>query len=212
MFDTPEKPMYPTCKHKSLTKLHHPPNLSICESCGYGFFQKNTIIKPYQSSKFLLRDIPKFIDSQILDLFNNPAYKPDTDPSITNPECRELMVDQLIKRSKIMKLDQECQYLSIYLWDYFYSKNYARLFTQKKKCDIYNATALLLAAKMREVSIKTPYASEIRKLKDNTFTKKDLKDAEIVVANYFEWNFFYFTVYDYVEHCVSVGVLFGSDS
>jgi hypothetical protein len=217
MFDTPEKPMYPTCKHKSLTPLHHPPNLSICGSCGYKFYQKTAIIKPYHPSQPLLRHIPRFIDTQILDLFHSPS-SPSPSPSSPspntpspNPDPRHLFLDHLTKRSKIMKLNQECQYLSIYLWDYFYLKNSSKYFAQKKQCDIYNATTLLLAAKMREVDVKTPYASEIRKLKDNNFTKKDLKDAEIVVANFFEWNFLYFTVWDYVEHCVSVGVLFGSD-
>jgi hypothetical protein len=211
-FDTPEKAMYPTCKHKQTTKLHHPAGLAICKSCGYGFYNNCSIIKPYQTSEFVVKDMPDYIDRQIVDLFNNADYKLDCNSELISEECRETMIDQLIKRSKIMKLNEECQYLSIYLWDYFYSKNSARHFGQKKKCDIYNATALLLAAKMREVDLKTPYASEIRKLKDNSFTKKDLKDAEIVLANFFDWNFLFFTVYDYVQHCLNVGVLFGSDS
>ena len=210
--DSPDKNMFQICKHKPIAKIQNHSDLSICKSCGYGFYNEITIIRPHEATNYVQKDIPKFIDSQVVDLFNNPVYKCESDFEIIYFDWRDLMIDQLIKRSKIMKLNEESQYLSIYLWDYFYAKNSTKYFSQKKMCDVYNATSLLIAAKMREVDLKTPYASEIRKLKDNSFTKNDLKSAEIVLAGYYDWNFLYFTVYDYVQHCFKLGILFSNDS
>ena len=69
----------------------------------------------------------------------------------------------------------------------------------------------MIAAKTRETDQKTPYATEIKKLKENIWTKAELKQAEIRIANYFEWNMHFFTFFDYIQNYLSTGILFSSD-
>lgn len=56
-------------------------------------------------------------------------------------------------RSNLMKVNLECRYLSALLLD----KYAAEISVTASKADLYSATALLIASKMREVDTKTPF-------------------------------------------------------
>ena len=66
---------------------------------------------------------------------------------------------QMWLRSNLMKLNLECRYLAALLFDKFTVKNDI----PAQKTDLYSAAILLVASKMREVDIKTPFISEIKK-------------------------------------------------
>lgn len=98
--------------------------------------------------------------------------------------------------------------MTIYCLDHFYGGKE----TPVNKFDLYSAAVLLICAKMREVDTKTPFASEIKRFSDTQWNMQKLKEAEIVVSLFFDWNFMFFTYFDYLEHFCSMGILFSSDS
>lgn len=109
-----------------------------------------------------------------------------------------------------MKQDLEATYLGIYLVDRFFLAN-TNLYTSLSKSDIFSAACLMLGGKMREVNTKTPYASEVKRFEDIDFEVGDLKKAEIIVSKAFDWEFHFFTFYDYLLHFLFLGALFSSD-
>lgn len=125
---------------------------------------------------------------------------------------RQKIIKQLIVRADDMKCNQECRYFTAYVQDHFLSAKATRNSYITEKFDLYSAASFLISTKMREVDIKTAYASEVKKYKDNYWTVRDLKKAEIEIAEYFDWNFQYLTYYDYLEHYLNIGILFSSDS
>jgi len=42
-------------------------------------------------------------------------------------------------------------------------------------------------------------------------TKNALKQAELNISKYFDWNLFFFTFYDHLEEFISMGILLESD-
>jgi hypothetical protein len=59
---------------------------------------------------------------------------------------------------------------------------------------------------MREVDVKTPYANEIKRYRDNMWGMGDLKQVEIEIADALGWNLGFLTYWDYLEHYLSIGV------
>lgn len=123
---------------------------------------------------------------------------------------RNHMIDKIIKRAKIMKINLESRYLSVYIMDYYFKGN-TRDLAIKKNCDVYAAGFLLLGSKMREVDTKTPYAVEIKRLKEEYFSCKEVKKIELKIAQYFDWNLHFLTLFDYLEHCTTLGILLSTD-
>lgn len=120
------------------------------------------------------------------------------------------MVEKILERAKKMKINEESHYLAIYIMDYYFREN-SREFSTQKSCNLFAACFLLLASKMREVDTKTPYAVEIKRMKDECFCSKDVKKTEIKVAQYFDWNLQFLTLFDYLEHCSTLGILLSTD-
>lgn len=79
------------------------------------------------------------------------------------------------------------------------------------KCSLYSTAALFLAAKMREIDIKTPFASEIPKLEGNHWKPEDLRKAEVVISNYFGWNLCFTTAYDVLKELLYFGTICMTD-
>jgi len=68
-----------------------------------------------------------------------------------------------------MKLNLECRYLAALLLDKFAIKNKI----PSEKADLYSASTLLVASKMREVDTKTPFLSEIKRFDSTLWTFND---------------------------------------
>jgi len=106
-----------------------------------------------------------------------------------------------------MKLNLECRYLSALLLDKFAVKNNI----PTHKADLYSAATLLVAAKMREVDTKTPFLSEIKRFEPAYWNFNELKQVEIELGEFFEWNLCFYTFFDYIEHFTNIGLLYSSD-
>jgi hypothetical protein len=61
------------------------------------------------------------------------------------------------------------------------------------------------------VDNQIPYASEIKRFHDNFWLTSELKEAEIQIAEYFDWTFEFQTFFEYLQYFVNIGVLFGND-
>ena len=209
-YATPEKQNFTTvqnCEHISLFNIKKPLGLSFCKKCGYGFYRNTVIVKHAKNSDVFITEIPNnYIDERT----QTSSY---IGGSQVKEKCiRQKMIKQMMARCDEMKQNQECRYFSAFIQDHFLSAKATRNSKFADKFDLYSAAALLIGTKMREVDLKTSYASEIKKFKENYWTCKELKQAEIEVAKYFDWNLHYLTYYDYLEHYLNIGILFNSDS
>jgi hypothetical protein len=119
-------------------------------------------------------------------------------------------------RANLMKLNLECRYLAALLLDKFALKNDI----VARDADLYSAATLLVAAKMREVDTKTPFVSEVKRfdskiffltIKATIWSFKDLKEKEIVISDFFDWNLCFYTYFDYLEHFTNIGILYSTD-
>lgn len=177
--------------------------ISVCKKCGFGFFKNVTLIKPLPNYEVLPCDIPLVLKGNEIDI--DDELLPD--PIYINE--RTNIIRQLFLRCNLMKINMESRYLAIFYLDQYFSSK--RPSISPINYDLYSAVCVLLAAKIREVDTKTPFASEIKKFRDTKWNMRDLKRVEIQISEFFEWQLHYFTFFDYLEHFIFFGILFNTD-
>jgi len=66
------------------------------------------IVKACNNSSVHPKEIPEFLDSEIVDLFLTDF--PGKNQPVLEPEWRERMIEQLVKRCKVMKINDEAKF------------------------------------------------------------------------------------------------------
>jgi hypothetical protein len=184
-----------TCSHKSLHSLKNPIGLSFCKICGSGFYKNTTILK--------FEPIPTGFPNCLPELGFSPASTSSEFPGFIGgtpareSKFRSKLIQENHDRAEALELNPECRYLGALIADKFFKGANQKPAVSYNKCSLYSAGCLFLSAKLREVDLKTPYCCEMKKFGGNHWDKKEIKEAEIMVAQYFDWQLDQMTFFDY---------------
>ncbi|CAI8611868.1 unnamed protein product [Vicia faba] len=91
------------------------------------------------------------------------------------PSMRGILVDWLVEVSEGYKLQANTLYLTVYLIDWFLSKN----FIERQKLQLLGITCMLIASKYEEIN--APHVEDFCFITDNTYTKGQVLQMESVV-------------------------------
>ncbi|XP_019436396.1 PREDICTED: cyclin-A2-4-like isoform X4 [Lupinus angustifolius] len=128
---------------------------------------------------------PIFCTIYVVDIYDNlrvaelsrrpyPHFMETVQQDITQT-MRGLLVDWLVEVSEEYKLVPDTLYLSIYLIDWFLSKNCI----ERQRLQLLGITCMLIASKYEEIN--APRIEEFCLITDNTYTKEEVLKMEIQV-------------------------------
>ncbi|XVE52135.1 hypothetical protein DITRI_Ditri02bG0098000 [Diplodiscus trichospermus] len=92
---------------------------------------------------------------------------------------RGILVDWLVEVSEEYKLVPDTLYLTVYLIDWFLSKNYI----ERQRLQLLGITCMLIASKYEEIC--APRVEEFCFITDNTYTREEVLKMESQVLKYF---------------------------
>ncbi|KAK7261874.1 hypothetical protein RIF29_28197 [Crotalaria pallida] len=92
-----------------------------------------------------------------------------------NQNMRGLLIDWLVEVSEEYKLVPDTLYLTVYLIDWFLSKNYI----ERQRLQLLGITCMLIASKYEEIN--APRIEEFCIITDNTYTKEEVLKMETQV-------------------------------
>lgn len=99
----------------------------------------------------------------------------------------------------------------------YLSKNYLKTkesegkeFTEKEIMIVAHA-ALFLSCKMRERDIHCPMVTHILNAGEHLIEEKELRDMEIELSQFYDWNMVMMTYYDLLEQFMHMGLTFAND-
>ncbi|XP_058751835.1 cyclin-A2-4-like [Vicia villosa] len=104
----------------------------------------------------------------------NPNLMETVQQDIT-PSMRGILVDWLVEVSDGYKLQANTLYLTVYLIDWFLSKN----FIERQKLQLLGITCMLIASKYEEIN--APHVEDFCFITDNTYTKGQVLQMESLV-------------------------------
>ncbi|XP_054783221.1 cyclin-A2-4 [Prosopis cineraria] len=128
---------------------------------------------------------PQLCSDYAFDIYNNLrvfelARRPCTDFMETvqrdiTQSMRGILVDWLVEVSEEYKLVPDTLYLTVYLIDWFLSKNYI----ERQRLQLLGITCMLIASKLEEIC--PPRIDEFCFITDNTYTKEEVLKMETQV-------------------------------
>ena len=201
-----------SCNHTIKSHSKEVQKIVFCNKCEYSKYNNIFLINHKASTHnydYRTTQNIKGLSQNILDN-KNSGYIGGT--LLREKKFRSKLIEQNLYRAKKLGLDEESFYLSCLIQDSFLSsKEATSLGASFDKCSLYSAAALFLAAKMREIDIKTPFVSEIPRLEGSYWDSSHLKKAEIVITNHFDWNLNFITCYDILKELIFLGTFCMSD-
>ncbi|XP_024183698.1 cyclin-A2-4 isoform X1 [Rosa chinensis] len=112
-----------------------------------------------------------------------PSFMETTQRDITT-SMRGILIDWLVEVSEEYKLVPDTLYLTVYLIDWFLSKNYI----ERHRLQLLGITCMLIASKYEEIC--APRLDEFCFMTDNTYTKEDVLQMENQVLKYLGFQLF----------------------
>nr|XP_011466716.1 PREDICTED: cyclin-A2-4 isoform X2 [Fragaria vesca subsp. vesca] len=160
----------------------------------------NLLMNMITSSKLDVVDIdaghkdPQLCSLYAPDIYNNlrvaelsrrpfPGFMETIQRDITT-SMRGILVDWLVEVSEEYKLVPDTLYLTVYLIDWFLSKNYI----ERQRLQLLGITCMLIASKYEEIC--APRLDEFCFMTDNTYTKEDVLQMENQVLKYLGFQLF----------------------
>nr|AFK37644.1 unknown [Lotus japonicus] len=111
---------------------------------------------------------------RVAELSRRPSFMETVQRDITQ-SMRAILVDWLVEVSEEYKLGADTLYLTVYLIDWFLSKNYI----ERPRLQLLGITCMLIASKYEEIN--APRIEEFCFITDNTHTKEEVLKMETEV-------------------------------
>ncbi|KAK9923270.1 hypothetical protein M0R45_031699 [Rubus argutus] len=173
---------------------------SKVESCPNKADNGSLLMNMITSSNLDIVDIdadnkdPQLCSLYARDIYNNlrvaelsrrpyPSFMETIQQDITK-SMRGILIDWLVEVSEEYKLVPDTLYLTVYLIDWFLSKNYI----ERQRLQLLGITCMLIASKYEEIC--APRLDEFCFMTDNTYTKEDVLQMENQVLKYLGFQLF----------------------